>query len=173
MPKVMARPHGKDQSHITDSVDGKDLDGISGGKKIFPVKRHQQEGRQSQNLPSYEERFKISRQDSNVETYIEEENGIEEALVTAFTVQVVSAVKGDQESQNRTYHDIHRPYPIKEEVNQELEMIAFEKNKFFEIESLKANACPENQEHQNTGQIDPRGVESYSGKQLFLSLGNH
>ena len=159
MPKVMTSPHGQNQSHIPNSVNGKYFDRITRRKEIFAVKGHQQKGGQSQYFPSNKERFKISCQDGQVETQIKEKDRIEKPLVSRLSVQVIPTVKGDQEGEHCPNNEVYCTNSVKEKIYQKLKMLVFEKNNLFEIEILPSLQNPEPKENQGTQEVNPCGVK--------------
>ena len=86
MPKVMARPHRQNQSHIPNSINGKHFDRIARRKDVFAVEGHQQKGRYPQHFPTNKEGFEITCEYRQVKPQVKEEHCVEKPLVSRLSV---------------------------------------------------------------------------------------
>ena len=104
----MAHPDDQDQAHICDAEHREYLKRIFYRQVPLPIEPDQEEGRDSQNFPTDEERLEITGENNGVVADVKEQDGVEKPLVAPFAMKVPPGVDGNQKAEEGTDEQINR-----------------------------------------------------------------
>src|SRR5687768_5873043 len=105
---MMAHPDDQDQTHICDAEHREYLKGILYRQVPLPVEPDQEEGRDSQNFPTDEERLEITGENNGVVPDVKEQDGVEKPLIAPFAMKVPPGVDSNQKAEEGTDEQINR-----------------------------------------------------------------